>query len=41
MIDGMDFSKVLAENYRVNLGLHMTITNMKQFFTVSLGMGLF
>jgi hypothetical protein len=33
--DEMDILKVLAENYRVNPGLHMTIADMKQFLTVS------
>ncbi len=33
--DEMGVLKVLAENYRVNPGLHMTITDMKQFLNVS------
>jgi hypothetical protein len=33
--DEMDVLKVLAENYRVNPGLHMTIADMKQFINVS------
>jgi len=31
----MDVLKVLAENYRTNPGLHMTIVDMKQFLEVS------
>jgi hypothetical protein len=33
--DEMDVLKVLAENYRVNPGLHMTIGDIKQFLDVS------
>jgi hypothetical protein len=33
--DEMDVLKVLAENYRVNPGLHMTISDIKQFLNLS------
>ncbi len=33
--DEMDVLKVLAENYRVNPGLHMTIGDVKQFLDIS------
>ena len=33
--DERDVLKVLAENYRVNPGLHMTLSDIKQFLDVS------